>query len=58
MKSFNIRSLSRTNGFWCIPPVLFALLATAALLTGIAKRNLEVENICVLAQDSNHEPFG
>ena len=58
MKSFNIRSLSRTNGFWCIPPVLFALLATAALLTGIAKRNLEVENICVGKQDSNRRPVG
>jgi len=30
MKSFSLRSLSRANGFWCVPGVLLALLAAAA----------------------------
>jgi hypothetical protein len=30
MKSFSNRSLSRTNGFWCVLPVFLALLAAAA----------------------------
>ena len=30
MKSFSLRSLSRANGFWCVPGVLLALLAAAS----------------------------
>ena len=30
MKSFSIRNFARANGFWCILPVFFALLAAAA----------------------------